>query len=73
MHFEYYIFVNALDQLATLRVIEPDFAKLEVDITVGLRAGDKRHKLTRDDVEGSNYYLSLNLSLWESSSQRDAQ
>ena len=57
MHFECYIFVVAIGQRASLRLIEPDFAKLEVQITLTYEAGRRRLTLYRGDVEGDSYHL----------------
>ena len=56
-----HICVLAVGQLATLRLIEPDFSKLEIHITFGLDAGGAGETctLTRDDVEGDSYNLPL--------------
>lgn len=54
-----HIFVLAVGQLATLRLIEPDFLKLEIRITFDLDAGGagETRTLTRNDVEGDSYNL----------------
>lgn len=57
MHLNRYIFFDDLGQLGILRLIEPKFAELEVDITLCFEAGNTHYKLIQDHVEGSDYHL----------------
>lgn len=59
MNFDLDILVFTFGQGAILRLVEPHFEKLEIDITVDFESSEGHYTLTRDEVEGSNYKLSL--------------
>lgn len=60
MYFNCHIFVFAVGQGAILKLIKPDFAKLEVRITLGIgTTSDADYTLAQDEAEGTSYRLSL--------------
>ena len=75
MHFDCFIFIDNLGRLGHLRLIEPKFAELEVDITLDITldvgAGELHYKLIRDHVEGNDYRISVSDSHPRNPSPRD--